>query len=88
MKKAVVRKKTVIRVSCLVFRENPLVGPAVALVGVAGGQGKNMFRVQWLVKTQQAVLPARTARGQRLGRYPTNSDEFRRIVGNCGAEEP
>ena len=33
------------RDSCLVFRENPLVGPAVALLGVAGGQGKNMLRV-------------------------------------------
>ena len=51
--------KAVIRVSCLVFRENPLVGLAVALVGVAGGQGKTMLRVPWLVKTQQAVLPVR-----------------------------
>ena len=31
-----------IRVSCLVFRENPLAGLAVALLGVAGGQGKNV----------------------------------------------
>ena len=42
-----------------VIRENPLAGLGVALVGVAGGQEENMLRDSWLVKTQQAVLPAR-----------------------------
>ena len=51
--------KAVFRDSCFVFRENLLVGLGVALLGVAGGQGKNMLRDSLLVKTQQAVLPAR-----------------------------
>ena len=41
-----------------VIRENPLAGIGVALLEVAGGQGKNMLRGSRLVKTQQAVLPA------------------------------
>ena len=47
-----------------------------------------MWRVDsWLLKTQPAVLPMRTVRGQRLGaevairRIPTNSDELWGIAG-------
>ena len=47
------------RVSCFVIRENLLVGVGAALLGVAAGTGKIVFRASWMVKTQQAVLPVR-----------------------------
>ena len=47
------------RDSCLVIRENLLAGLGVALLGVAGGTGKNHVACLVAGENRQAVLPER-----------------------------
>ena len=67
--KAVIRKKAVIRDSCLVIRENLLVGLGVALLGVAAGTGKTVFRERRAGHVQGREIYGRIARPPGLATF-------------------